>query len=248
MSTPKQLLVFGATSAIVQETIKLFARDGASFYLCARRPDDLQRLVDDLNVRGAHTIFTATFEAADLNSIAPAIDDCLSKFPDLDGLLIGHGVLPHQQGSQNNTDELQSIVAINFVSSAAILNRLVPHFERKGSGCIAVISSVAGDRGRQSNYLYGATKSALDAYLSGLRQRLHNCGVRVITIKPGFVDTPMTRDFKKGVLWASPNAVAKGIYQAFERADGIVYLPWFWRPIMMVIRAIPENVFKKIAL
>lgn len=248
MSKPKQLLVFGATSAIVQETLKLFARDGASCYLCARRQDDLQRVADDLRVRGAREVFVAAFDASDVGTMAAAIDDCLAKFPQLDGLLIGHGILPHQKDCESDEAKLQSAVAINFTSIAAILNRLTPHFESGGSGCIAVISSVAGDRGRQSNYLYGATKSALAAYLSGLRQRLHQCGVRVITIMPGFVDTPMTRDFRKGILWASPAAVGKGIYQACARADGVVYLPWFWRPIMTVIRAIPEGVFKRLAL
>jgi short-subunit dehydrogenase len=115
-------------------------------------------------------------------------------------------------------------------------------------GSIAVISSVAGDRGRASNYLYGAAKAAVSAFLSGLRQRLHGDGVNVLTIKPGFVDTPMTRDFKKGPLWAKPGAVARGIVQAIDKRKAIAYLPWFWWGIMLIIKHVPEFVFRRVKL
>jgi short-subunit dehydrogenase len=121
-------------------------------------------------------------------------------------------------------------------------------FEAQRHGTLAVISSVAGDRGRQSNYLYGSAKAAVTAFASGLRQRLTKVGVNVLTIKPGFVDTPMTRDFKKGALWATPEGIARGIVRATDRGRSVVYLPWFWLPIMLIIRHVPEFVFKRAKL
>ncbi len=111
-----------------------------------------------------------------------------------------------------------------------------------------MISSVAGDRGRQSNYVYGSAKAAITEFTSGLRQRLHSKNVRVVTIKPGFVDTPMTAAFKKGLLWSTPAAVGKSIARAMIRGTPVVYAPWFWRPIMAVIKAIPEFVFQRLRL
>ena len=134
------------------------------------------------------------------------------------------------------------------MGAVSILNIVADDFERCGSGVIAGISSVAGDRGRQSNYVYGTAKAAVSTFAQGLRHRLARTGVSVITIKPGLVDTPMTASFKKGALWASPDAVAARIERAIERRDDIVYTPWFWRWIMLIIKALPEPIFKKTRL
>ncbi len=248
MSKPTKVLIFGATSAIAYETAKLFAKDGASLYLCARDEEDLKRMSGDLTVRGAREIGYSKFDALDRNSIIKAIDKCLTKFPDLDGVFIAYGTLPDQKLCENNIAEMNRAVEINFTSVAVILTHITPHFESRRSGTIAVILSVAGDRGRQSNYIYGAAKGALTAFLSGLRQRLHKSNVKVITIKPGFVDTPMTVDFKKGPLFVKPDVVARGIYDAIIKGKDVAYLPWFWRVIMMIIIHIPEGIFKKIKL
>ena len=244
----RKILIFGATSVIISETAKLFARDGASLYLCARSKDDLQRLAADLKVRGAKDVFYSTFDALKEDSLDNAIQECLAKFPDLNGLLIGHGVLPNQRQCEERAGDMRTALEVNFTSIAEILIRITPHFEQQGYGTIAVISSLAGDRGRQSNYIYGSAKSALSTFLSGLRQRLHKSSVQVITIKPGFVDTPMTKDFKKGILWASPVRIGQGIYKAFESGIPIVYVPGFWRLIILVIRFIPESLFKRLKL
>ncbi len=248
MAKPIKVLVFGATSAIAFETAKLFAKDGASLYLCARDENDLKRLSDDLVVRGAKEIEYSTFDALDDSSIIRTIDNCLAKFPDLDGLLIAHGTLPDQKICETNIDELKKAIDINFTSAATILTYIAAHFERQGHGTIVVISSVAGDRGRQSNYVYGSAKSALSTFSSGLRQRLSKSGMQVLTIKPGFVDTPMTAGFKKGLLFVGPDVVARGIYRAIDKGADEVYLPWFWWGIMMLIRNIPEKIFKKMKL
>jgi short-subunit dehydrogenase len=138
---------------------------------------------------------------------------------------------------------------INAVSTLALLTLLANRLEAQKHGTLAVISSVAGDRGRQSNYVYGAAKAAVTTFLGGLRQRLVKSGVAVLTIKPGFVDTPMTATIaNKGALWAQPDRVAVGIVQAIDRRRNIVYLPWFWRWIMLVIRHIPEALFKHLKL
>ena len=125
---------------------------------------------------------------------------------------------------------------------------LANRFEQSRGGCIAVISSVAGDRGRQSNYVYGSAKGGLDRFLQGLRNRLYRAGVAVVTIKPGFVDTPMTAALPKNALYASPRQVARGVYRAIEARRSVVYLPWFWRPIMLLIKLLPESVFKRLRL
>jgi len=129
-----------------------------------------------------------------------------------------------------------------------LLTPIANRFERQGFGCIAVISSVAGDRGRQSNYIYGTAKGALTIFLQGLRNRLHKSGVHVLTIKPGFVDTPMTSEFKKGLLGVGPESIAKGSHRAIARKKNVVYLPWFWRGVMALIKAVPERIFCRLAL
>jgi short-subunit dehydrogenase len=130
----------------------------------------------------------------------------------------------------------------------ALCTLLANQFEDQGHGVIAVISSVAGDRGRQSNYVYGAAKAAVTAFTSGLRQRLYPKGVRVVTIKPGFVSTPMTAAFKKGALWATPDKVAADIVRAMAGGTAVIYTPWFWRPIMWIIRCVPETIFRRLKL
>jgi len=136
----------------------------------------------------------------------------------------------------------------NCASVISLLRILADYFEQQRRGCIAVISSVAGDRGRQSNYVYGAAKGAVTVFLQGLRNRLYKSGVAVVTIKPGTVDTPMTAGMKKGLLFASASSVGQGIYKAMLARKEVVYLPWFWRPIMFIIRSIPEPIFKKLSL
>ncbi len=253
MPMPAKFLIFGATSAIAFETAKLFAKDGISLYLCARSENDLKRLSGDLIIRGAKEVEHSTFDALEDNSIINAIDRCLAKFPDLDGLLIAHGKFANQKLCEININELKKTIDINFISAAVILTYIASHFEKQGRGTIAVISSVAGDRGRQSNYVYGSAKGALTTFLSGLRQRLSKSGVHILTVKPGFVDTPMTAPYKKdlhkkGLLFVDPHVVAKGIYKAIAKKKNVVYLPWFWWWIMMIIRKLPEKIFNKIKL
>jgi short-subunit dehydrogenase len=166
----------------------------------------------------------------------------------LDALLVAHGTLSDQSACERSPELTLHEFKTNALSVIALCTLIANRFEAQSSGVIAVISSVAGDRGRQSNYVYGAAKAAVSAYLSGLRQRLRSKGVSVVTIKPGFVDTPMTAAFKKGVLWASPARVGKAIARAMIHGPPVVYVPWFWRPIMAIIRAVPETLFQRLRL
>jgi short-subunit dehydrogenase len=157
--------------------------------------------------------------------------------------------LSDQAQCEQSVDIMRREFDINALSTLALLTALANRMEARRSGTLAVISSVAGDRGRQSNYVYGAAKAAVSTFLGGLRQRLAKSGVTVLTIKPGFVDTPMTASIaNKGALWAQPDRVAAGIVQAIDRRRNIVYLPWFWRWIMLVIRHIPEPIFTRVKL
>jgi decaprenylphospho-beta-D-erythro-pentofuranosid-2-ulose 2-reductase len=163
-------------------------------------------------------------------------------------VLIAHGTLPDQQACEASYDVTRREMEVNALSVISMLTYLANHFEKQGHGSLAIISSVAGDRGRQSNYVYGSAKAAVTVFLGGLRNRLHGAGVHVLTIKPGFVDTPMTSEFPKGPLWASPEKVAKGIHKAILKRRDVVYLPGFWRMVMRIIREIPEPVFKRLKL
>lgn len=243
-----RILIIGATSAIAEATARLYAARGASLYLLARNAARVQATAEDLGVRGASAVNADTLDVSDFPTHAGAIDRAFSAFGGFDVALIAHGTLPDQVRCDNDTDYALQEFTVNGTATIALAGRAAQKLEAQGSGTLAVISSVAGDRGRASNYLYGSAKAAVSTYLSGLRQRLHARGVNVLTIKPGFVDTPMTAAFRKGALWATPEQVAHGIVRAVERRRAIVYLPWFWRPVMAVIRAIPEPVFRRIKL
>jgi len=244
----QKILIIGATSAIAEATARRFAARGDELFLLARDASRLPAIADDLKVRGAARVLTAVLDVQTMGDPADMIGRVLAEWPRIDIVLIAHGTLSDQTCCQDSVARLRQEFETNALSVMALLTPLANHMQSQGSGTLAVISSVAGDRGRQSNYVYGAAKAAVSAFLSGLRQRLTPHGVNVLTIKPGFVDTPMTRDFKKSPLWAQPSAIAEGIERAIGRRRGVVYLPWFWGPIMLVIRHIPEFVFRRLKL
>jgi hypothetical protein len=166
----------------------------------------------------------------------------------IDILLIAYGTLPDQAECIANIELTQAEINLNYLSVVSILTGISQLMLKQGSGTIAVISSVAGDRGRKSNYIYGSAKGGLTIFLQGLRNALSEKGVHVLTIKPGFVDTPMTADFKKGLLWVKPEKVANDIVKAVNAKKDVMYSPWFWRWIMLIIKMIPERIFKKMNL
>jgi short-subunit dehydrogenase len=244
----RKILVIGATSAIAEATGRLFAARGDSLFLVARDPVRLSAIAQDLQVRGAHATATAVLDVLDLQNHQGVIDQAWTSLGKVDAVLIAHGTLPVQGDCEASVQTALIEFNTNATSTIALLTLLAQRMQAQGNGTLAVISSVAGDRGRASNYLYGSAKAAVSTFASGLRQRLATDGIHVLTIKPGFVDTPMTRDFPKGALWAQPAQIARGIVHAMDRRRSVVYLPWFWQPIMLVIRCVPEFIFKRIKL
>ncbi len=244
----RKLFIFGATSAIAEATARLFAAEGGSFFLVARDPDKLTVLAEDLRIRGAAQVMTAAGDALDFDHHQELIDEAFEALNGLDTVLIAHGSLPEQKWCEQSFDQVRREFEINAMAVLSLLTHAANRFEGQGFGTLCAISSVAGDRGRQSNYVYGAAKGAVSIFLQGLRNRLHSKGVQVLTIKPGFVDTPMTAAFTKSRLWVSPDRVARGIHTAVTNSKDIVYLPWFWSPLMRVIRWLPEFIFKRLRL
>jgi len=243
-----KILIAGATSAIAHETAKFFARDGAELLLVARSADKLEDISNDLRVRGAKKAETFLLDLNDLDRHQQLIEAAIETLGSLDMVLIAHGTLGDQQLCQQSVAKTLEELTTNFTSVISLLTILANYFEQQKHGCIVVVSSVAGDRGRRSNYVYGTAKGAVSIFLQGLRSRLSKSGVVVITVKPGLVDTPMTSSLKKGLLFAQPGKVGKGIYQAMMKGKEVVYLPWFWRPIMAIVKSIPESVFKKMSM
>lgn len=242
------ILIIGATSAIAEAVARQYAQTHHSLFLVGRNKDKLETISKDLSVRGASK---ADFYALDMNLIdqhETMLKQALEVLGSIDIVLIAHGTLPNQEDCQNSVEQSLHELNTNAISTIALLTILANQLEQQGHGKIGVISSVAGDRGRQSNYVYGSAKAAVSTFLSGLRNRLNDKGIQVLTIKPGFVDTPMTAEFDKGPLWAKPESVAADIISAFDKNRNTLYTPWFWQGIMMIICSIPEFIFKKLKL
>jgi decaprenylphospho-beta-D-erythro-pentofuranosid-2-ulose 2-reductase len=244
----KRILIVGATSAIAEATARQFAARGDALFLVGRNVDALRAIADDLRLRGATIAGTAAMDASDLSAMSGIITSAVQALGTLDQALIAHGTLSNQSACETSISALSQEFAVNALSTMALCLELARYLAERRSGVIAVISSVAGDRGRQSNFVYGAAKASLSAFLSGLGQKLHRTGVRVVVIKPGFVSTPMTAAFKKGALWASPERVARDIRRAMDTGRAVVYTPWFWRPIMFIVRSVPESLFRRLSL
>jgi short-subunit dehydrogenase len=247
----ERVLLIGATSGIGRALCDQMARRGCELIIAGRDEDEASRVASDLFVRYGRQIHAERFEATAWEEHEAFFDRCLEHFDgDLDGVVLCVGYLPDQPETQLDFEEAFRTVTVNFVSALSILNRVANYMESRGSGYIVAISSVAGDRGRQSNYTYGSCKAALSVYLQGLRNRLFHAGVHVLTVKPGFVDTAMTYGIinANSPLVARPEQVSADIERAIRKRKNVLYTRWFWRPIMLVIRAIPESIFKRLRL
>jgi decaprenylphospho-beta-D-erythro-pentofuranosid-2-ulose 2-reductase len=243
-----RVLIVGATSAIATETARVYAAYGARLFLTGRDAERLEAVAADLRVRGAAAVETAVLDVTDRGRCAAVVEQAWQVFSGLDVALLAQGVLPDQPRVQASADDALAAMEVNLLAAVTLLTPLANRFETSGRGCIAVIGSVAGDRGRQSNYIYGAAKGGLDRFLQGLRNRLYHVGVAVVTLKPGFVETPMTAGMRQGPLFASARRAGRAVHRAIERRRDIAYIPWFWRPIMAIVCAIPEPIFKRLRL
>lgn len=245
--TPQRILIIGATSAIAAACARKWAENKADFFLVGRNSEKLQQISHDLSARGASHVTT---HLLDLNHFADhqaVFDACYNSLGQIDIALIAHGSLPNQKACEKDVDLALKEFSSNGLSVISLLTLLANRMQEQRFGTIAVISSVAGDRGRPSNYLYGSAKAAITTFCEGLRARLFNTGVHLLTIKPGLVDTPMTQglSFPK-ILMATSNKVAEDIVRAIKRRKNVIYTPHFWRVIMWMIRNIPNFIFKKL--
>jgi decaprenylphospho-beta-D-erythro-pentofuranosid-2-ulose 2-reductase len=244
----KKILIIGATSAIAEATARLWAAQGHSIYLLGRNEERLHAITADLFVLGANFVQYALLDVNSFSQHAAVLDVAVAALDGIDIVLIAHGTLGDQKTCECNIAATLLELNTNAISVISLLTHLASRFEAQKQGTIAVISSVAGDRGRQSNYVYGTAKGAVTIFMQGLRQRLDKSGIQVLTIKPGFVDTPMTAEFKKGLLWTAPERIARSVASAIDKRRDVVYAPWFWAGIMSVIRLIPERIFKQLKL
>jgi short-subunit dehydrogenase len=245
---PQNILIIGATSAIAQATIRLYAAQNANLYLLGRNLEQLETIAADAKIRGANQVDYAALDVNQFDSHEAVLNQVFEKLETLDTVLIAHGTLPNQTACEQSVAVTMQELNTNALSTVSLLTLLANRLQDQKSGCIAVISSVAGDRGRQSNYVYGAAKGMVSIFLQGLRNRLMPHNVHVLDIKPGFVDTPMTADFKKGALWAQPEQIAKSIIKAIAKRKNTLYTPAFWAGIMLIIRNVPEAIFKRLKL
>lgn len=239
-----KVLVLGATSSIAIATARKLAVRGASLYLVARTASKLEAVAADLRTRGAKDVALRLMDLDDTAAHPEMLASAAEALGGIDFALIAHGVLGDQEKAQADYAVAERILRTNFLSAVSLCTWLGNYFEARGQGVLGVISSVAGDRGRKSNYVYGASKGALNIFLDGLRNRVDRSGVHVLTIRPGFVATPMTAHLPQNALFAQPSQIADGILRAILNRKDIVYLPPIWAAIMLAVRSIPQRIFK----
>ena len=244
----RRILITGATSAIAQEAARYFAADGDAFFLVGRDSGKLAAVADDLRARGAKEVKTEVVDLLDLARCSQLIEEAVEKLGGLDALLVAQGTLPDQAACEADPRRTLREFSLNAMGPITLLLKAAARFENQRSGCLAVITSVAGVRGRRSNYVYGSAKAAVSTFLEGLRGRMADAGVSVVDIRPGFVDTPMTAHLSKNALFATAAAVGERVYRAMRTGEAVVYAPWFWRWIALVIQLIPRSIFAKLPI
>lgn len=241
----KRVLLVGATSAMAQAVARLFAAEGARLCLAARDRASRAALAADLRARGAVQVHESDLRADALDTLSSLLPETLAALGGLDAVLIAHGELPDQAAAEADPAELMRSVTVNGLSVLWLATQLANHFEAQGHGCIAVISSGAGARGRRSTYAYGAAKGMVTLFLQGLRARLHRSGVSVVTILPCFVDTPMTAYLPRSLRWISPAHAGARIHRAMQRGTDVVHIPRLWRVALWLARNLPESLAKR---
>jgi decaprenylphospho-beta-D-erythro-pentofuranosid-2-ulose 2-reductase len=246
--SPKKILVLGATSGMAEAACRLWANRGDHLFLVARNAQKLTAVAADMRVRGAGSVETAVADLDDTAKHPELLAHAVNSLAGLDIAFLALGVLGDAKAAEQNFAEANRIVQTNYVSAVSLLTWLGNFCAQRHHGTLAVLSSVAGDRGRKSNYVYGSSKAALSTFVDGLRNRIDREGVRVMTIKPGPVKTAMTEgmDVKSGM--ADVEDVAETLVKCIDKGTDVVYVPGKWRLIMTIIRAIPESIFKKLNL
>jgi len=244
----KKILVLCATSGIAEATCRIWAAQGAQMFLIARNPEKLAAVAADLKTRGAAYVGTAVADLDDTDKHAELLSHAINSLTGMDVAYLAYGILGDEPRAEQDFEHAAQILHSNFVAPVSLLTWLANFCVQRHAGLLAVISSVAGDRGRKSNYLYGSSKAGLTAYLAGLRNRIDREGVTVLTIKPGPVKTAMTASMKGSEKFADVNKVAATIVKAIDAKKDNLYVPFQWQPIMFIIRNIPDRIFKKLNL
>lgn len=249
-SSGKSVVILGATSGVARPLAGEFARRGYVVGLAGRDREELERLAADVRTRYETACHVLHFDALAFQEHDAFPRQCEEVFGALpDGVMLCFGYMADQERAQADFETARRTIDTNLTGAISILERFAAPFALRGAGFIAALTSVAGDRGRKANYIYGASKAGLSTYLQGLRNRLYASGVQVTTIKPGFMDTPMTFGMNlPPMLTASPEAAAAAIARAVERGRNIAYVSFFWRYIMWIIKSIPEFQFKKMSV
>ncbi len=245
---PRKILVLGATSGIAEATCRIWASRGASLFLVARNAEKLAAVAADLRTRGASYVDTAVADLDDTDQHPTLLAHAINSLTGLDVAYLAHGILGDQARAEQDFNTSAQILHTNFMAPVSLLTWLANFCVQRHAGTLAVISSVAGDRGRKSNYVYGSSKAGLSAFLGGLRNRVDREGVTVLSIKPGPVKTAMTAGMKGSEKFADVDKVAKSIVSAIDAKKDNLYVPFQWQPIMFVIRNIPDRIFKKLNL
>jgi decaprenylphospho-beta-D-erythro-pentofuranosid-2-ulose 2-reductase len=246
--TPRSVIVLGATSAIAEATARLYAKEGASLLLAGRRADRMAQIAADLKARGAAKVEIESLDLGRPSDARAQLAAMAARCGGATDILVFYGVLGDQARAEAEMDHAREILAVNFTSAAEWCLAAADLIEAQGHGALVVVGSVAGDRGRQSNYVYGASKAGLGVLVQGIAHRLALRGkaARAVLVKPGFVDTPMTDHLaKSGPLWASPDAIAQVVRRSADSGPAVVYAPWFWRFILLIIRLVPQPIFHK---
>ncbi|WP_435106095.1 SDR family NAD(P)-dependent oxidoreductase [Arhodomonas sp. AD133] len=243
----ENVIIVGSTSAVAQAVSRKLAESGARLYLIARNETHNTVVADDLEARGAASVFTHTADLADPAVHDDAINAAFGALPRVDQVLIAYGVLPDQANCETDTAALREQFQVNATSAISLLTELAPRLaEQPGDSRLGVITSVAGDRGRRSNYAYGAAKAALTVFASGLGGRYLNEGVHVVLIKLGFVQSPMTAGMRlPPPLMSTPEQVAPQIVKALAKGTPEAYIPGRWRAVMAVIKCLPARVLRR---
>jgi short-subunit dehydrogenase len=242
----QRIVILGAGSAIAEKTARIWAGEGARLILVGRDAARLENIAADLKMRGADGATPWSLDCANADAAAQ-LDKMVDALGGLDVLLLAYGALGDQGELEHDPEAVAKLIQINFTSAVAWCLAARAVLEKQGAGALLVIGSVAGDRGRRSNFIYGATKGGLARLVEGIAHKLAPLGARAVLVKPGFVDTPMTASFtKKGLLWAQPEQVAPVIAAAAQRGGPIVYAPAFWRLIMLIVRHLPTFVFNRL--
>jgi len=240
-------IILGASSAMARAFGREMAQEGHHLLVCGRDTEDLRRNAADLLLRGASEAEVFEFDTRDAQTWQ-AILDRAASVNRIVNVAVFAGSMPEQDSIATDPALMQGVVLDNFSGAAEFLLRIAPIMESHGRGSVVGLGSVAGDRGRLGNYVYGAAKAGFHTFMAGHRNRMARSGVHVMTVKPGFVDTAMTWGLEGMFLVASPEAVARDIVTGLRKKRNVIYTPMFWFLIMTIIRCVPEFIFKRLKI